>query len=66
MRSVVRNARVVRGRGRGYGFGSAARVNLLVLDETVSSRRFAGAYASPPTPHHPGPADTEPPSVVSA
>src|SRR6185436_15758641 len=36
--------------GRGYGFGSVARMNLHISAATVSARRFAGAYASPPRP----------------
>ena len=67
MRSgVFTGARAVRTRGRGYGFGSGARVDPHISIEAVSSRRFAGASASPPSPHHPGSANTYFPSVVSA
>jgi len=52
----ARHARAGEGSGgRGYGFGSVARMNPLVSAATVSSRRFAGAYASPPAAlTHPG------------
>jgi len=61
MRRGVGGARVVRAqRGGGYGFGSAARVDQCHHGRNISSRRFAGAYASPALrPDHPRPASME-------